>query len=159
SMSVNFVRFNVGQTITGLSESVKKSDVLRIRLDEQIAQPCTHNLTRVVVAVHSCHRVVAFSEIRGFKEHFDLLAVGRRDRDRPFEFKSPYRFRTVRYERTVTLIALLQTPCCPGTFDRFPTPVGNGCYELDLFDRPMARRLLMDGHSRLEISALVQRDA
>ena len=93
------------------------SDVARIRLDEQIADPRAQNLIRAVITVYPRHGVVAFGEIGDLVKHLDLLVLRQRNRDRPLEFEAPDRFGTLSDESAVTLFALLQAPLDLGPLD------------------------------------------
>ena len=71
---VDFVTFEVCKTVTRVTYGVKRGNVLRIRRDEQITEPCTGDLIGFVVTVHSRHRVVAFGKVGVLEEHLDLLS-------------------------------------------------------------------------------------
>src|SRR2546425_12609042 len=123
------MRFGVRQVEPGAPEGAEMGDVPRIRPDEQIADPRAHDLTRGLVTVHPRHRVVALGEVSIFEEHLDLLVFRQVDRDRLFEFEAPDRFRTIRDESAVTLLALLQTSHGSRPLDRLPASVSHLRYK------------------------------
>src|SRR5262249_28208120 len=128
---IDFMSFNISHAVTGALEGAKLGDILRFGPDKQIADPRPQNLIRAVVTVHPRHRVVAFGQVSEFEEHLDLVIFGQRDRDRMFEFESPYRLGTLRDEGAVTLIALSQVSYRPRAFHGLPAPVGYFPYKFD----------------------------
>src|SRR5262245_5383795 len=151
---IDLMRYGVHQVETGAPEGAKMFDVPRVRPDEQFANPRAQDLIRGLVAVHLRHRVVALGEVSVFKDHLDLLALRQIDRDRLFEFEAPDRFRTIRDESAVTLLALPQVSHSPRSLDRLPAPVGYLRYNLDLPRLPVARRILADYNPRHIMSVL-----
>ena len=75
------MRLNIGEAITGKLESAKKGDVLRIRLDEKIAESRSDDLIPALITVHPRHRVVAFGEICEPVHQLDLLVHRKSQRE------------------------------------------------------------------------------
>src|SRR5215475_4139401 len=139
-----------------MHEGAKIFDVLRVRSDHQIADPRAYYLIRGFVTIHPRHGVVAFGEVAVFQGHLDLLVFGQVNRDRPFHFAAPDRFRTIRDEGAVAFITLPQTPQRPRPLNRLPASVGYLRYKLDLPGFPVSRRLLADNNPRHVMSAFDQ---
>ena len=152
---VHFVCLDIVEVVTAALESTKKLDILRVGPDQQISEPRAQNLSRAVVAVHSRHGVVAFSEVRELVKHFDLIVHRQHHRYRLFEFKTPDAFRADRNEGTVVLVARRPTSQRRRTLNGFRTPVCHKLDELDFLAGPTPGRALVDSHSGHEVTGLV----
>jgi hypothetical protein len=132
------MHFGVRQLETCAFEGEHLVYVPWVRPDDQIADPRAYNLICGLVAVKPRHHIVAFGEVGVFEDPLNLFVFRQVDRIRRFHFVAPDRFRTVRDEGAVTLLALPQTFHRPGLLNRLPASVSHFRDKIDFPRLPTA---------------------